>query len=154
MSYLFSLCLRDDVEQSRDLPVVVGSFREIKQILNLFSKELDRKFVKYETEMVVADSKDKGFVWGETYRVIGVQSNGSRIPLGYCNFEKSWVNCCSSLDISTILMFVLALTGMVSSALNHNVAACLWAFIAFLWIIVVCITRHGMIAQKLMYLLK
>lgn len=154
MSYLFSICLGEDIDQIRNRPVVVSSFREIKQILNLFAKVLDRKFVKYETEMVVADSKDKGFAWGEAYRVIGVQSNGSRISLGYCNFEKSWVNYCSSLDVSMVLMFALAIIGMISSVLNHNVSACLWAFIACLWMGIVCMMRRGMITQKLMYLLK
>ena len=154
MSYLFSLCLSDDVEQGRNRPVVVGSFREIKQMLNMFAKEVDRKFTKYETEWVVADSSTKFFKWGDTYRVVGVQSDGSRIPLGYCNFEKSWVNYCSSLDVSMVLMFALAIIGMISSVLNHNVSACLWAFIACLWMGIVCIMRRGMITQKLMYLLK
>ena len=154
MSYLFTICLDEDFEQGRNRPVVVGSFREIEQILNLFAKELDRKFVKYETEMVVSDSHGKPFSWGDVSRVVGVRSDGKRIPLGYCNFERCWVNYYSSLDISTALMLILCIVGIISAAFNHNITACLWAFVSSLWIMVSGIRRRGMAVLKLMYLLK
>lgn len=154
MSYLFSLCLGDNVEQGRNLPVVVGSFRDIKQMLNMFSKEVDRKFTKYETEWVVADSSTKFFEWGDTYRVVGVQSDGSRIPLGYCNFEKSWVNYYSQMDVSMTLIFVFSIVGVVTSIIGHNLPACAWAFIVALLSTLVGGLRFGLLQQKFMYLLK
>lgn len=154
MSYLFSLCLSDDVEQGRNRPAVVRSFREIKQMLNMFAKGIGRKFTKYETELVVADSSTKFFKWGDTYRVVGVQSDGSRIPLGYCNFEKSWVNYYSQIDVSMTLIFVFSIIGVVTSMISHNLPACGWAFIAALLTTLVGGLRFGLLQQKLMYLLK
>lgn len=153
MKRYFCLC-PGGLKSDSDASTYVESFKDVEYVLDSFIKDVGRDKCTYITQHIFDRSPDKFPHWGKTYMVIAVTKKGERLPVGYCNFEKTKLSSFSMVDAASYLLLAIAILMAVLSVIGKHYDAALWAFNCSVLVGITFKMKKGILNHKLLYLLK
>lgn len=153
MSRYFSISI-GGLPSDSDVSVYVDSFIEIKEMLDAFSEEIPHKFVSYKTQLIMNKSPEKFPHWGKVYMVKATLENGEEVPVGYCNFEKTFMNSISVYYVALVMLFVLSIIMVIRLLYMHDYDMVLWPGITAVLSVIIALNKHATTRIKLLYLMK
>ena len=153
MARYFSLSI-GGLPSDSDVSIHVESFAEIKEILDAFSKEIPHKFIGYKTQLIMNKPPEKFPHWDKVYMVKAILEDSDEIPMGYCNFKKTFLNSISAYYASLISLLVLSLSMVIRSFFLHDFDILLWSGITSLLSSLMILNRRCYLKMKLLYLMK
>ena len=142
--------LKSDVGVS----IGVDSFFEIKQMLDAFSQEIPRKFVKYRTQLIMNRSPKMFPRWRKAYVVMATLEDGHEIPVGYCNFKKTFFSGIPIYWLAIVIAFVSSVIMCIRSVMVNDNDIALWSGMVTLLIVIIALHKHTTTRLKLLYLMK
>ena len=153
MSYYFSMDI-GGLRSEADVSVGVDSFSEIKEMLNAFSEEIPRKFVKYNTQLIMNRSPKVFPHWSKVYMVLATLEDGREIPVGYCNFKKSLFNSFSINWMAIVIAFVSSVIIFIRSLMINDNDIALWSGMVAVLVFIIALNKSTTTKIKLLYLMK
>lgn len=153
MNRYFSISI-GGLPSDSDASIGVDSFSEIKEMLDCFSKEIPHRFIKYKTQLIMNKPPEKFPHWDKVYMVKAVLEDGHEIPVGYCNFKKTFFSSISIYRITMAVAFLSSIAMSVRSLILHNDDVALLSGIVAVLITVIALHKHTTTIIKLLYLMK
>lgn len=137
-----------------DVSINVDSFCEIKEMMDAFARELPHSFVRYKTQLIMNRPPAKFPHWGRVYMVKAVLENGDEIPVGYCNFEKTFFSSISIYWLALAVGLLSSLMMTIRSFIISDTDIALWSGMVTLLIAIIALHKHTATRIKLLYLMK
>ncbi len=153
MNRYFSISI-GGLPSDSDASIGVDSFSEIKEMLDCFSKEIPHRFVKYKTQLIMNKPPEKFPHWDKVYMVKAVLEDGHEIPVGYCNFKKTFFSSISIYSIAMAIAFLSSIAMSIRYLILHNGDIALLSGIVAVLVGILSLNKHTTTMIKLQYLMK
>lgn len=137
-----------------DVSINVDSFLEIKEMMDAFARELPHSFVRYKTQLIMNRPPAKFPHWDRVYMVKAVLEDDQEIPVGYCNFKKTFFSSISIYWLALAVGLLSSLMMTIRSFIISDTDIALWSGMVTLLIAIIAMHKHRETHVKLLYLMK